>query len=96
MPSSPPKRKLELDGCSELGTSLVIIDENTLDLITDACSDESATDATETSKGGEWHSVDPKTCKGVYGLGISAVAPRPVAVITSQNKQGVLNCAPFS
>eukprot|EP00558_Chaetoceros_sp_UNC1202_P001258 CAMPEP_0197258346 /NCGR_PEP_ID=MMETSP1429-20130617/81791_1 /TAXON_ID=49237 /ORGANISM="Chaetoceros sp., Strain UNC1202" /LENGTH=198 /DNA_ID=CAMNT_0042722427 /DNA_START=168 /DNA_END=764 /DNA_ORIENTATION=+ len=33
---------------------------------------------------------------GVYGMGISAVTPRPVAVITSQSEDGVVNCAPFS
>lgn len=43
-----------------------------------------------------WVSIDAKTCKGLYGLGISAVAPRPVAVITSKSKAGILNCAPFS
>lgn len=44
---------------------------------------------------GEWRTFDPKTC-GVYGLGISAVAPRPVAVITSRSENDSLNCAPFS
>mmetsp|Transcript_1567 Transcript_1567/g.2239 ORF Transcript_1567/g.2239 Transcript_1567/m.2239 type:complete len:284 (-) Transcript_1567:124-975(-) len=34
---------------------------------------------------------------GCYRLGISAVVPRPVAVITSLNKEhGTVNCAPFS
>jgi len=45
---------------------------------------------------GEWKTFDPKTCQGVYGLGISAVAPRPVAVITSRSEGDILNCAPFS
>jgi hypothetical protein len=46
---------------------------------------------------GEWKTFDPKTLpQGVYGLGVSAVAPRPVAVITSRSKNGTLNCAPFS
>ena len=91
----PPRRKSALDNSSELGTSLVI-DEETKGMIADACSDESATQGTDFSKDGEWKTVDPKTCQGVYGLGISAVAPRPVAVITSQDKDGVINCAPFS
>jgi len=49
-----------------------------------------------TDEQNNWVSIDAKTCKGLYGLGISAVAPRPVAVITSKSKAGVLNCAPFS
>jgi flavin reductase (DIM6/NTAB) family NADH-FMN oxidoreductase RutF len=32
----------------------------------------------------------------LYGLIISVVVPRPIALITSQNSQGILNCAPFS
>jgi hypothetical protein len=46
----------------------------------------------------EWKVFDPKDIGvgGTYGLGISAVAPRPIAVITSQNSNGVLNCAPYS
>jgi flavin reductase (DIM6/NTAB) family NADH-FMN oxidoreductase RutF len=46
----------------------------------------------------EWKIFDPKELggRGTYGLGISAVAPRPIAVITSQDQNGVLNCAPFS
>ena len=48
------------------------------------------------SSAGEWKTFDPNTCQGVYGLGISAVAPRPVAVITSRSENGTLNCAPFS
>ncbi len=47
-------------------------------------------------KNPEWITIDPKTCKGIYGLGISAVGPRPVAVISSKSKNGDLNCAPFS
>jgi flavin reductase (DIM6/NTAB) family NADH-FMN oxidoreductase RutF len=91
----PPRRKSALDDCSELGTSLVI-DEETKGMIADACSDESATEATDMSKDGEWTTIDPNNCQGIYGLGISAVAPRPVAVITSQDKDGIINCAPFS
>ena len=44
----------------------------------------------------EWKTFDTSTMSGVYGMGISAVAPRPIAVITSKNENGVLNCAPFS
>jgi flavin reductase (DIM6/NTAB) family NADH-FMN oxidoreductase RutF len=31
-----------------------------------------------------------------YGLCISSVVPRPVAVITSRSADGIVNCAPFS
>jgi flavin reductase (DIM6/NTAB) family NADH-FMN oxidoreductase RutF len=50
----------------------------------------------------EWSSFDPKDlgAGGTYGLGISAVVPRPIALITSLNSldtnDQVLNCAPFS
>jgi len=50
------------------------------------------------SPNSDWRSFDPKDlgAGGTYGLGISAVVPRPIAVITSQSDKGVLNCAPFS
>lgn len=57
---------------------------------------ESIEGSRSTEEQSNWVSIDAKTCKGLYGLGISAVAPRPVAVITSKSKAGVLNCAPFS
>ena len=46
----------------------------------------------------DWKVFDPKElgCGGTYQLGISAVAPRPIAVITSKSKDNVLNCAPYS
>ena len=46
----------------------------------------------------EWKVFDPKDLGtgGTYGLGISAVAPRPIAVITSKDENDVLNCAPYS
>jgi hypothetical protein len=59
-------------------------------------SNDDTNDDAHDSNDGEWTTFDPKTCQGVYGLGISAVAPRPVAVITSRSKNGTLNCAPFS
>jgi len=51
--------------------------------------------------GGDWRSYDPNdlTVGERYGLCISAVVPRPVAVITtlsSNEGDGTLNCAPFS
>ena len=33
---------------------------------------------------------------GVYGLLISTVVPRPIALISSLSADGVLNCAPYS
>ena len=47
---------------------------------------------------GEWNSYSPSDLGvgGTYRLGVSAVIPRPVAVITSTNKDGIVNCAPFS
>ena len=50
----------------------------------------------------EWTSFDPKDlgAGGTYSLGISAIVPRPIALITSLNSldtnDPVLNCAPFS
>ena len=46
----------------------------------------------------DWRVFDPNEigAGGAYGLGISAVAPRPIAVITSQSSSGVMNCAPYS
>lgn len=47
---------------------------------------------------GEWVSLpaDSLTAGERYGFLISAVVPRPVAVITSKSADGVVNCAPFS
>lgn len=33
---------------------------------------------------------------GLYGLLISSVVPRPIALVTSKNREGIVNCAPFS
>ena len=33
---------------------------------------------------------------GAYGLAISAIVPRPIALISSQDEAGVSNCAPYS
>eukprot|EP00531_Pseudo-nitzschia_arenysensis_P011517 CAMPEP_0116142342 /NCGR_PEP_ID=MMETSP0329-20121206/14859_1 /TAXON_ID=697910 /ORGANISM="Pseudo-nitzschia arenysensis, Strain B593" /LENGTH=215 /DNA_ID=CAMNT_0003637575 /DNA_START=297 /DNA_END=940 /DNA_ORIENTATION=+ len=56
--------------------------------------------ATESKSTAEWTSLDPSTdltVSAAYQLGISAVVPRPVAVITTKDpKSGVLNCAPYS
>lgn len=46
-----------------------------------------------------WKAWDPAELKksgDLYGLMISAVVPRPIALVTSQDLNGVLNCAPFS
>lgn len=58
-------------------------------------SSESVRDASE------WRVYDPKDigAAGVYSLGISAVVPRPIAVITTTSSledDGILNCAPYS
>ncbi len=42
--------------------------------------------------------IDPKTfsSREVYNLLVSAVVPRPIAFITSMNKKGKVNAAPYS
>ena len=48
---------------------------------------------------GAWNGYDPKDLQqsgGLYGLLISSVVPRPIALVTSQDQHGALNCAPFS
>lgn len=42
--------------------------------------------------------LDPQELSGrkVYGLLTSLVIPRPIALVTTQSRDGVLNCAPFS
>lgn len=47
---------------------------------------------------GDWITVDPNDLSvgERYGFFISAVVPRPVAVITTQSTDGLVNCAPFS
>ena len=40
--------------------------------------------------------IDPSAENGVYGLMISSVAPRPVALVSSLSQDGVHNLAPFS
>lgn len=47
----------------------------------------------------EWTKFDPKDLKksgGMYGLMISSITPRPIALVTSVGQNGVINCAPFS
>ncbi|CAM9890245.1 unnamed protein product, partial [Heterosigma akashiwo] len=61
------------------------------------------------SPGSEWRSFDPKELGpgATYSLGISAIVPRPIALITTVSSlpekgddtdggAGILNCAPFS
>ena len=57
-------------------------------------SSHSSTDASHNP----WVSLNPSTLSGGarYGLFISAVVPRPVAVITTTSRDGIINCAPFS
>lgn len=40
--------------------------------------------------------ADLKASGGLYGLMISSIVPRPIALVTSQDKEGHLNCAPYS
>lgn len=42
--------------------------------------------------------LDPEEMSGrdVYGLLTSLVVPRPIALVTTESRDGVLNCAPFS
>lgn len=50
-------------------------------------------------KTGAWKGYsfdDLKKGGGAYGLLISTVVPRPIALISSQSADGVLNCAPYS
>jgi flavin reductase (DIM6/NTAB) family NADH-FMN oxidoreductase RutF len=60
----------------------------------------SPTSSISASTSSEWTTIDPTTdveVPALYQLCISAVVPRPVAVITSVDpKSGVLNCAPYS
>ncbi|RYH05683.1 hypothetical protein EON65_44045 [archaeon] len=47
----------------------------------------------------KWRTYTPSDLKApgsLYHLVISSIVPRPIALVTSQDKQGVLNCAPFS
>jgi hypothetical protein len=39
---------------------------------------------------------DLKNSGGLYSFLVSAVIPRPIALVSSLSKDGVLNCAPFS
>lgn len=41
-------------------------------------------------------SSDLRKAGGLYSLAISAVIPRPIALVTSQDKDGNINCAPYS
>lgn len=46
-----------------------------------------------------WNSYrtdDLRATGGLYGLLISAVTPRPIALVSSVSKDGIINCAPFS
>lgn len=40
--------------------------------------------------------IDPKTQKNFFNVLKAVVIPRPIAFISSQSKDGVLNLAPFS
>lgn len=42
--------------------------------------------------------MDPDELSGrdVYGLLTGLVVPRPIALVTTESREGVLNCAPFS
>lgn len=42
--------------------------------------------------------MDPAELSGrdVYGLLTGLVVPRPIALVTTESREGVLNCAPFS
>jgi len=46
----------------------------------------------------DWKAFNPSEMQpgDVYRLALSAVVPRPVAVITSISENGIVNCAPFS
>jgi flavin reductase (DIM6/NTAB) family NADH-FMN oxidoreductase RutF len=59
--------------------------------------DETSTSSNSTESG-DWKTYSPEELGtgGTYRLGVSAVVPRPVAVITSTNAEGAVNCAPFS
>ena len=49
------------------------------------------------SRRNAWRSYNPDELENRYGFFISAVVPRPVAVITTVDQDsGVVNCAPFS
>jgi len=41
-------------------------------------------------------SADLQKSGGLYGLVISSVIPRPIALVSSQDANGVINCAPYS
>eukprot|EP01039_Chlorochromonas_danica_P005348 gene5348-5884_t len=43
-----------------------------------------------------YHPADLKASGGLYGLMISSIVPRPIALVTSQDKEGNLNAAPYS
>lgn len=40
--------------------------------------------------------TDLRKAGGLYSLAISSVVPRPIALVTSQDKDGLINCAPYS
>jgi hypothetical protein len=47
----------------------------------------------------EYSSYSPEELRksgGLYGLSISAVVPRPIALVSSQDANGIVNCAPYS
>eukprot|EP00039_Didymoeca_costata_P013531 m.207379 g.207379 ORF g.207379 m.207379 type:complete len:177 (+) comp15802_c0_seq32:262-792(+) len=48
------------------------------------------------SRGWETHEASKMTAGANYNMLISAVVPRPIALITSVSKSGVINCSPFS
>lgn len=60
----------------------------------------SATEVASEPATAEWVSLDPSsdlTVSAAYGLAISSIVPRPIALITTIDPEsGVLNCAPYS
>lgn len=43
-----------------------------------------------------YSAADLQKSGGLYGLVISSVIPRPIALVSSQDANGVVNCAPYS
>jgi flavin reductase (DIM6/NTAB) family NADH-FMN oxidoreductase RutF len=60
--------------------------------------DDNASSNNMNQDGGSWLSLDPNDLSvgERYGFFISAIVPRPVAVITTRSDGGIVNCAPFS
>lgn len=43
-----------------------------------------------------YSAADLQKSGGLYGLMISSVIPRPIALVSSQDANGIINCAPYS